>query len=298
MANHNKKSLFSIERIFVVIIIVFAAVIIFSLFGNSDKVDELKMDSSTHPHVFSYSPDGENIWLGTHMGVYEYKAGKWLRTVKALSNDDIMGLEIDPNNPDTVFVSGHGFVKQSQDGGDSWKAIENGLPNKPKPDAPDAHYLTMDVNDPKRLITMLAHQQDNVFETKDGGESWTKLGTLPPTVYSIAFAPDNDTSLIAAAENGLFRYDFNYESLSATQISDKPAYQLVALPNGTVIVMGNEGFIQSTDIKTWTPMSINLNGETPLGIKASKKDPERLVIVTESLSVYESRNGGIDWEKI
>lgn len=51
------------------------------------------------------------------------------------------------------------------------------------------------------------------------------------------------------------------------------------------------------DLKTWTAMGIELNGEMPLGIKASKQDINRLVVITDRYSVYESSNGGEKWTK-
>lgn len=138
----GKGKSIGIGTLFSVVMIVLIG---FAIWGNVKKsndttIDTLNADSNTHPHIFSYSPGNETVWVGTHTGVYELKNDKFQRTLSELRSNDIMGLEIDPLNPKRIFVSGHGFVKRSVDGGETWQAIENGLPNQAKPDEPDAQY--------------------------------------------------------------------------------------------------------------------------------------------------------------
>ncbi|HEY0829344.1 MAG TPA: hypothetical protein VGE40_14690 [Bacilli bacterium] len=295
MTKNKKGFSLSLGWIFAVIMIAFISLVVLNMISKSKDMsgEELKPGSEVHPHVFSYAPDGETVWLGTHLGVYEYKDSKWKRTLSPLSKDDVMGLEIDPSGLDKISVSGHGYVKQSQNGGKTWKSIEEGLPN-----TPDAHHLTMDNKNPNHLFTMLAHQRDNLYETSDGGNTWVVLGTIQLGIITIAAAPDNSSSLLAGSETGLFRYDLINGSLKETKISNEPTLQVITLDNGDVIAMNEGGFVRSSDLKTWTPIGIDLNGEMPFGIKASKKDPNRLVIITQNLSVYESKNGGLDWTKL
>lgn len=296
MAQKQKSSI-KVEWIFLAVLIAILSLVVISLLTKSKSANELKPGSAIHPHTFGYAPDGETLWLGTHQGIYERTDGKWLQAVSALSSNDVMGLEIDPSSPNNIIVSGHGFVKRSQDGGKTWNAIEAGLPNQPKPDVPDAHQLTMDTKSGNRLYTALAGPGDNVYETKDGGNTWNKAGKIPADLYTIAVAPDNGNSLLAGSESGLVRYDFANGETKESKISNEPAYQILTLPSGEVVVMNEGGFTRSKDMKTWTPMNIELNGEMPLGIKASKKDPNRLAIVTQNYSVYESNNGGQSWTK-
>lgn len=295
MAKSKKGFSLSLGWIFAVIMICVISLVVLSMISKSKDTsgEELKPGSEAHPHVFSYAPDGETVWLGTHLGVYEYREGKWKRILSPLRRDDVMGLEIDPSVPDKIYVSGHGYVKQSRNGGKTWETIENGLPNNP-----DAHHLIMDNKNPNHLYTMLAHQGDNVYETKDGGGTWTVVGTIPAGAYSFTVAPDEGSSLLAGSETGLFRYDLINGSFKETKISNEPALQVITLDNGDVIAMNEGGFVRSSDLKTWSPMKIELNGEMPFGIKASKADPKRLVMITQNLSVYESINGGLDWTKI
>lgn len=293
----KQKSRIHVEWLFAAVLILLLALAVVSLLTDSKAVDELKPGSAIHPHVFNYAPDGNTLWLGTHQGIFERKDGKWQRTASALSGNDVMGLEVNPSDPDSIIVSGHGFVKRSKDGGETWNAIEAGMPNEPKPDVPDAHQLTMNIKNGNHLYTTLMGSGDNVYETKDGGSSWKKAGKIPSGVYSIAVAPDHEASLLAGSEEGLVRYDFTNEGTRETKLSSEPAYQILTLSSGEVIVMNEGGFARSKDLKTWSPIKIDLNGDMPLGMKASQKDPNRLAVVTESYSVYESLNNGQTWTK-
>ncbi|MEX2415151.1 MAG: hypothetical protein WD424_03325 [Paenibacillaceae bacterium] len=292
MITDKNRASFGWKWIFAVVIIGFIALAVIGMLSKSKDREELKPGSAAHPHVFSYAPDGETIWIGTHKGLYEYSDGTWKRTMESLSRNDIMGLEIDPSDSDNIYVSGHGFIKRTEDGGQTWTTIE-GLSNQP-----DVHHLTMDNKASDHLYAMVPARGDDVYETNDGGNTWNKAGNIPVTNYAVAFAPDSSTSLLAGSEAGLFRYDFGEGELRETKINDEPAYQILSLMNGDVIVMNEGGFVRSADLMTWSSMNADLNGEMPLGIKASKTNPDRLVIVTENLSVYESKNGGFDWSEI
>jgi photosystem II stability/assembly factor-like uncharacterized protein len=287
-----KKKKFSLEWVLGLIMLGIIAIVIIGMMNRSggSSADEFTMDSGSHPHVFSYAPNGETLWLGTHTGLYERKDEKWKRTLESLNND-IMGLEIDPSNPERIIISGHGFVMRTVDGGETWNKVEAGLP-----DQPDAHQLTMDNQNPDHLYVMLSSQGDNLYESKDGGESWVQVGSIPPTTYSIAIAPDNN-GILGGSEIGLFRYSFNNGEKTEEKISNEPAFQLLTLPSGEVITMGEGGFLRSSDLKTWSPMEVDLNREMALGIKASKKEPNRFVIVTDQLRVFESKDSGNSWTR-
>ncbi|NEW08612.1 hypothetical protein GK047_21690 [Paenibacillus sp. SYP-B3998] len=295
----KKSSSFSLGWIFVIVIAAFLGLVIWGMLDKSDSqvTDEYKADGSNHPHTFSYSPDESTLWLGTHKGIYESRNGKWIKAVPPLGSNDVMGLEINPNQTDTMAVSGHGFVKRTTDGGKTWEAAENGLPNKPKPDVPDAHQLTMNPRDPNHLITLLAGKGKNLFETKDGGQSWKEAGSIQQDAYSIALAPDSDTSVLVATETGIYRYDNINGALKETKVNNEPAFQLLTLENGSVFAVGESGILMSKDLKSWNPIHVQLNGKMPLGIEGSRSDDNKLLILTDKLTAYESTDSGNSWSE-
>lgn len=285
--------------VFAAIMIGFIGLTVWGIFdqGSEDSEDELNANTNAHPHVFGFSPNEETVWIGTHNGIYARMQGKWKRAVPKLSRDDVMGMEVDRQNPNRIYVSGHGFVKRSVDGGNTWTSIENGLPNDPKPDAPDAHQLLMDPQNPDHLYVILMKEGDNLYETRDGGDTWKSAGTIPAMVYSAVVAPDNGSSILAGTEAGLYRYDLNDGSVKETLLTNRAVFQIVPSSNGNVLVMNEEGFAVTSDFRNWTPISVDLNGDIPLGIHVSPKDPDRWIILTRNYSLYESRNAGKDWNK-
>lgn len=155
----------------------------------------------------------------------------------------------------------------------------------------------MDPDDSNHLFVMLAGEGENLYETKDGGNTWTSVTSLPAGAYSISMIPGTPSSILAATETGLVRYDIQSGTVQETQLTNEPVYQVLTLPNKEVVIMTESGFQKSKDFKTWSAINVELNGEMPLGIKSAKEDGSRLVILTDRYSVYESSNGGENWTK-
>ncbi|KAG4228570.1 hypothetical protein PC116_g23078 [Phytophthora cactorum] len=153
----------------------------------------------------------------------------------------------------------------------------------------------MDPRNSSRLIALLASADNNVYQTKDGGKQWNKIGSIPQGAYSISILPSAKETILAATESGLVRYNVKGRDLEQIQITNEPAYGVLSLFDGGTIIMTESGFLKSTDLEIWSDLDVDLNGEMPLGIKSSKQDPNRLIIVTDQYSVYESNDGGENW---
>jgi len=281
-------------------VLVVAAAVAMLARSIPDGTETLDPRTQAHaPHVFGYAPDGETVWLGTHTGFYAFaEDGRWERTVEPLADRDVMGYQVNGNDPETLYVSGHGFVIRSTDGGATWAPIENGMPNAPKPDVPDAHLMTQSPSDPLHLYVFLAQERNNVYETTDGGETWRLAGTITPFAFSIAPSPSGNGVLAASRESGVVEYTFRDGKTTAETVwSPDPSGHVATLADGTVVALFGDGFRKTTDGKTWAAMNVDHGGEFPLGLRASHEDPNRLAVVTIDYSLYESLDGGKTWEK-
>jgi hypothetical protein len=84
-----------------------------------------------------------------------------------------------PRRPERMFMQFHGGVFRSDDAGDSWTAIGDGLPSDfgfpmvVDPADPDSAYVIPLTADMDRVTP---DGKVRVYETRDGGESWTPRG--------------------------------------------------------------------------------------------------------------------------
>lgn len=90
---------------------------------------------------------------------------------------------IDPGNPDRLFVaiSAAGTFR-SDDGGRSWRPIDQGLHSQyiPDPTAPVGHCVHRIAIHPQRPNVLFMQKHWDVMRSDDGGESWYEVsGNLP-----------------------------------------------------------------------------------------------------------------------
>jgi photosystem II stability/assembly factor-like uncharacterized protein len=88
-------------------------------------------------------------------------------------------VERSPNRPERLFMQFHGGVYRSDDAGESWTAIGDGLPSDfgfpltVDPADPDSAFVIPLVADMDRVMP---DGRVRVYETRDGGSSWTPRG--------------------------------------------------------------------------------------------------------------------------
>ncbi len=114
----------------------------------------------------------------------------------------IYDLAVDPQNPSTLYALVNGFadvgikVLKSTDGGQSWRAANNGLPNK----STLSPSLAIDPRNPATLYASIG----SVYRTTDGGLSWARVNSLA-YFRTMAFAASDRSLLYAATDSGVFR---------------------------------------------------------------------------------------------
>jgi photosystem II stability/assembly factor-like uncharacterized protein len=90
---------------------------------------------------------------------------------------------LDPSNPNRIFiaVSAAGAFR-TDDGGDTWKAINRGLYSKyiPNPTAEVGHCVHHVAMNPKRPGVLFMQKHWDVMRSDDAGDNWTEVsGNLP-----------------------------------------------------------------------------------------------------------------------
>ena len=148
--------------------------------------------------------------LGPNPRVYRSTNGgaTWL-PMSGLPDRVAMGISFDPQNDDIAYVVFSGFntshVYKTEDRGDTWQAIDNGLPDLPAntiavdPDMPTDLYLGNDLG---------------VYASFDGGQSWQpySIGVADAVmVYHLSISPSNRKLRAATHGLGVYQTDLRDE---------------------------------------------------------------------------------------
>lgn len=149
------------------------------------------------PHCLIASPSNPDVlWQQNHCGVFRSTdAGRnWLD----LSFDKVkFGFPIvaDAQDANTAWVvpgisdekrmafDGALFVGRTEDGGESWQELRQGLPQENCFDIVFRHAFDIDGE-----ALVFGSTTGNMFLSEDRGDSWQCLGTAFPPIYSVRFA--------------------------------------------------------------------------------------------------------------
>ncbi|MEO1573707.1 MAG: hypothetical protein AAFU65_01970 [Pseudomonadota bacterium] len=222
----------------------------------------------------SVSPhDARRVLMGGDMlGVgLSVDQGETWRSTSGFRSWEIGDITWHPDDPQRVWAGTMGGPYLSEDGGRTWRARRAGLPGLESFDfsAPIEKVL-FDPNDPQRLlaaggtsrrwrVTQVDGALGAVWESLDGGGSWSRLSTLTATgsttdpdaaginIVSMAFAAASSTRLYATVdEQGFYRSDDGGQTwvkrnatLPGTNVERVLAHPV--LPDTVFVTLSNAG---------------------------------------------------------
>ncbi len=140
----------------------------------------------------------DHVWQQNHCGVFYSDDGA--ATWQKVSKPDVgvhFGFPVaaDPEDGRTAWlvpgkadmqrttIDGALFVARTQDGGESWEALREGLPQENAYDVVYRHALD---NSGDRLA--FGSTTGNLYVSEDRGESWQTVANNLPPIYSVRFA--------------------------------------------------------------------------------------------------------------
>jgi hypothetical protein len=145
--------------------------------------------------IVSHPSKPERMFLQNHWGLYRSENGgdSWTDMAHGVPSDFGFAMEIDPNNADSVYIiplesdefrctpEGKLRLYRSNDAGDSWQAIANGLPQENALETVLRDGLSADTLQPTGIY--FGTRSGKLFGSADAGESWAPiLESLPPVV--------------------------------------------------------------------------------------------------------------------
>jgi photosystem II stability/assembly factor-like uncharacterized protein len=262
------------------------------------------------------------LYAGTNGGVFKSTDGgaNWRAANTGLTRPlgvSVWALAIDPQTPTTLYAgttgafAGAGGVFKSIDGGDSWSAVNTGLPGFPGFAGQLPGNATVLAIDPRTPATVYAgalgrYLSDSmvpgmgVFKSTDGGKNWNSVnaGLTAIPVRKLAIDPQARATLYAGALGaGVFKSTDGGTSWSSVNdlrlIRSTGIYDLAVDPQTptNIYVSSTGNLMKSTD----GGMSWAATG--PSSIQALAIDPHApatLYAGTE-FRVLKSTDGGTTW---
>ncbi len=230
--------------------------------------------------------------------------------VIAPSNPNIIYTSVWENNIDTVLIESvygpKSGVYKSEDGGDTWKKLENGLPKNPKV---GRIGLAVSHQNPDKVYALIDNRNKadmdraEVYKTTDGGSSWNRTHQEDLHIFSVIgwyFAdmyvnPQNDEEIfglgvrIAHSTNGGKTFDLVGGRVEHLHPSPAQALHLdhcemwINPLNPQHIVLGNDGglfvtydkgenWLHHNNIPAGEFYDITLDNQTPYLIYGGTQD--------------------------
>jgi photosystem II stability/assembly factor-like uncharacterized protein len=170
---------------------------------NANFLPNPEAEVGHDPHLMVSCPSSPDaLWQQNHCGIFRSEDGgmSW-RDVSETSGPAGFGfaIAVDENDPGTAWVvpahsdqqrmaiDGALCVCRTEDGGRSWKALRQGLPQQHCYDVAFRHAL--DVSGSRLAFGTTT---GNLFVSEDRGDSWDCIGNYFPPVYSVRFMVGNN----------------------------------------------------------------------------------------------------------
>lgn len=209
------------------------------------------------------------IYVATNDYIYKTRDGgrTWTNLSKGMSHSRVISMAVDPAYPATVYAGTKGdAVYKSHDGGQRWASMRSGLD-----DATISSVVNQFVFDPLDNNHVFLATTMGVFETKNGGESWTKkMEGMKEVlmVVSLGMDPNRPAILYAGTSGGV------YKSINEAGHWEKM----------------NNGLVPPEMVKTSRALNVT-------SIQVDRFEPETVYAATLT-GLYKTNDGGKAWSRI
>jgi len=258
--------------------------------AETEKVSEL----SSHTHIHGLAVDRQDpskLLIATHHGLF--RAGPDGNAELISEVQDFMGFNPYPNDPKTLYASGHprqggnlGFIA-STDQGKTWTQVSLGVKGPV-----DFHQMTVSPADPNTIYGSYGGLQIS----RDAGKTWKVVGPAPDKLIDLAASAKNADTLYAATEPGLL-VSRDAGKTWKPVLEGSPVSLVEVTPEGTLyaFVVGR-GLVRSEEEPlSFTELGGDFGGGYLLHLAVDPFSPNRLFASTGKSRVLISTDQGRTW---
>lgn len=250
------------------------------------------------------------IYIATNDYIYKTRDGgqTWANLSKGMSHSRVISMAIDPAYPATVYAGTKGdAVYKSHDGGQRWASMRSGLD-----DATISSVVNQFLFDPTDNNHMFLATTMGVFETKNGGEHWTKrMEGMKEVlmVVTLGMDPTRPAVLYAGTSGGVYKTvneAGQWEKVNNGLVSPDIIKSSRALNVSSILVDPYEpdtvyaatlaGFYKTTDgAKSWVRIGESLADQMIFAMVLDRTKKGVVYIVGRD-GVHRSDDGGATWK--
>ena len=224
--------------------------------------------------------------------------------------DPIVVIQLNPKNPDIIYVATNDYIYKTRDGGQTWTNLSKGMSH--------SRVIAMAV-DPAYPATVYAGTKgDAVYKSHDGGQRWASMrlglddATITSVVNHFVFDPTDSNHIYIATTMGVSETKDGGEHWVKKMEGMKEVLMVVTLgmdpTRPAILYAGTSGGVYKTIDEAGHWEKVNNGLVSPDIIKSSRAlsvtsvlvDPFELETVYASTltGLYKTTDGGKFWGRI
>lgn len=250
------------------------------------------------------------IYIATNDYIYKSRDSgqSWTNLSQGMSYSRVIAMAIDPTYPATVYAGTKGdAVYKSHDGGQRWISMRTGLD-----DATITSVVNQFIFDPADAQHIFLATTMGVFETKNGGEQWTKrMEGMKEVlmVVTLAMDPTRPSILYAGTSGGVYKSidqaghweKVNNGLVPPDMLKTSRALNVTSIlvdpyAPDTVYAATLSGLYKTTDAaRAWTRVGGSLADQMIITMVLDRTR-QGVIYITGRDGVHRSEDGGTTWK--